>query len=36
LRWSSRPALGEHSESVLSELGFAPDEIPSLRGAGVI
>jgi crotonobetainyl-CoA:carnitine CoA-transferase CaiB-like acyl-CoA transferase len=30
------PALGEHSENVLSELGFAPDEISSLRGAGAI
>ena len=30
------PALGEHTDSVLSELGFAQTEISELRGAGII
>ena len=30
------PALGQHTESVLGELGFSGDEIGRLRGRGVI
>jgi len=30
------PALGEHTDEVLAELGIAADEIERLRGAGVI
>jgi crotonobetainyl-CoA:carnitine CoA-transferase CaiB-like acyl-CoA transferase len=30
------PALGEHTEAVLTEAGLTPAEISSLRGAGVI
>jgi crotonobetainyl-CoA:carnitine CoA-transferase CaiB-like acyl-CoA transferase len=30
------PALGEHSEAVLSEMGFTPAEIAALRQAGVL
>jgi crotonobetainyl-CoA:carnitine CoA-transferase CaiB-like acyl-CoA transferase len=30
------PALGEHTETVLKEFGFAAPEIAELRGAGVI
>jgi crotonobetainyl-CoA:carnitine CoA-transferase CaiB-like acyl-CoA transferase len=30
------PLLGEHSEEILDELGFAPAEINSLRAAGVV
>jgi crotonobetainyl-CoA:carnitine CoA-transferase CaiB-like acyl-CoA transferase len=29
------PALGEHTDAVLSELGFGPDEIATLRADGV-
>jgi crotonobetainyl-CoA:carnitine CoA-transferase CaiB-like acyl-CoA transferase len=29
------PLLGEHSVQVLTELGYAPDEIDALRAAGV-
>jgi len=30
------PALGEHTEAVLAEAGFTPDEIAGLRKAGTI
>jgi crotonobetainyl-CoA:carnitine CoA-transferase CaiB-like acyl-CoA transferase len=30
------PALGEHTDEVLAEVGIAPEEIDRLRGAGVI
>jgi crotonobetainyl-CoA:carnitine CoA-transferase CaiB-like acyl-CoA transferase len=30
------PALGEHTDAVLAEAGFAPDEIASLRDVGVV
>ena len=30
------PALGEHSDEVLRELGFADDEIAALRREGAI
>jgi crotonobetainyl-CoA:carnitine CoA-transferase CaiB-like acyl-CoA transferase len=29
-------ALGEHSEAMLAELGYTPDEIFALANAGVI
>ena len=30
------PALGEHTDAVLAEAGYAPDRIAALREAGVI
>jgi crotonobetainyl-CoA:carnitine CoA-transferase CaiB-like acyl-CoA transferase len=30
------PALGEHTDAVLRELGYAPEQIASLRDAGII
>jgi crotonobetainyl-CoA:carnitine CoA-transferase CaiB-like acyl-CoA transferase len=30
------PALGEHTEPVLRELGFAPEDLAAMRAAGVI
>ena len=30
------PALGEHTESVLRELGFAPSEIAALRSKTIV
>jgi formyl-CoA transferase len=30
------PALGEHTEQVLAEFGFAPAEFEALRAAGVV
>jgi crotonobetainyl-CoA:carnitine CoA-transferase CaiB-like acyl-CoA transferase len=30
------PALGEHTEAVLGELGCSPQEIASLRAEGVV
>jgi crotonobetainyl-CoA:carnitine CoA-transferase CaiB-like acyl-CoA transferase len=30
------PALGEHTDSVLSELGYAPSEIQALHAAGAV
>ena len=32
----SAPALGEHTDDVLSELGFGPEEIESFRKANVV
>jgi crotonobetainyl-CoA:carnitine CoA-transferase CaiB-like acyl-CoA transferase len=32
----SAPALGEHTDEVLSELGFTPDEITTFRREGAI
>lgn len=32
----SAPTLGQHSEEVLAELGYAPSDIARLRGEGVI
>ena len=33
-RWDPVPALGEHTEAVLDELGFGPDEIAALYADG--
>jgi itaconate CoA-transferase len=30
------PGLGEHTELILGELGYAADDISSMRDAGVI
>jgi crotonobetainyl-CoA:carnitine CoA-transferase CaiB-like acyl-CoA transferase len=30
------PRLGEHTDAVLRELGYAPEQIATLRGAGII
>jgi crotonobetainyl-CoA:carnitine CoA-transferase CaiB-like acyl-CoA transferase len=30
------PTLGEHTEAILAELGYRPDEIDTLRAEGVI
>ena len=30
------PALGEHTEPVLRELGFGPDDLAAMRSGGVI
>jgi crotonobetainyl-CoA:carnitine CoA-transferase CaiB-like acyl-CoA transferase len=30
------PALGEHSDEILREIGFTPDRIASLRAGGAI
>lgn len=35
-RMGAVPALGEHTDSVLSELGFTPEEIAELRAEAVI
>ena len=35
IRWAG-PALGEHTDAILSELGLAPERIAALREAGVI
>jgi crotonobetainyl-CoA:carnitine CoA-transferase CaiB-like acyl-CoA transferase len=35
-RMDAVPGLGEHTESILAELGHAPDAVADLRGAGVI
>ena len=33
---TATPSQGEHSDQVLAELGYAPDEIAALRADGVI
>lgn len=33
---SPAPALGEHTEQILAELGYTPDQIQQLRAQGVI
>ena len=33
---SGAPALGEHSEALLGELGYTPDEIAALKQAGIV
>ena len=30
------PALGQHTESLLAEAGYSPQEIASLRAAAVV
>jgi formyl-CoA transferase len=30
------PALGQHSDEVLGEAGYAPDDVRALREAGVV
>jgi crotonobetainyl-CoA:carnitine CoA-transferase CaiB-like acyl-CoA transferase len=35
VRWQG-PALGEHTGSVLSELGFASEEVERLRREGAV
>jgi crotonobetainyl-CoA:carnitine CoA-transferase CaiB-like acyl-CoA transferase len=30
------PALGEHTDAILSELGYEPERIQALRAAGII
>ena len=35
-RLDAVPALGEHSEPILRELGYAPDELERLRAEGVV
>jgi formyl-CoA transferase len=30
------PALGEHTDAVLRDLGYAPEQIASLQKAGII
>jgi itaconate CoA-transferase len=35
-RMDAVPALGEHTDAVLSELGFSPAEIAALRAEGVV
>ena len=33
---SGAPALGEHSEALLGELGYTADEIAALKQAGIV
>jgi crotonobetainyl-CoA:carnitine CoA-transferase CaiB-like acyl-CoA transferase len=33
---SSAPALGEHTDSIMKELGYSDEEIAAARQAGVI
>ncbi len=36
-RWPSRaPAIGQHTDEVLGELGFTADDVEELRSAGVV
>jgi formyl-CoA transferase len=30
------PLLGEHTEEIYSELGYSPEQLERLKGAGVI
>ncbi len=33
---SGAPVLGEHSEALLIEMGYTPEEIASLKQAGIV
>jgi crotonobetainyl-CoA:carnitine CoA-transferase CaiB-like acyl-CoA transferase len=33
---SASPALGEHTDTILAELGYDQDAIDAFRGAGVV
>lgn len=33
---SAIPALGQHTDSVLESVGYTPDEVASLKGAGIL
>ena len=35
-RMDAIPSLGEHSDAILSELGYAPEEIEELRRTGAV
>ena len=35
-RMDAVPAVGEHSEAILGELGYGSDEIEALRAAGAV
>ena len=35
-RMDAIPALGEHTQALLAELGMAPEEIEALRGQGIV
>ena len=34
--WEGAPALGAHTDEILDELGFEPDERKTLRGKGIV
>jgi itaconate CoA-transferase len=35
-RMDGVPALGQHSDAILAELGFGPEQIAAMRSAGAI